>query len=93
VCRFDSCLSHQVTPRDSVTSPNTSTAEPNAKDSGEKTVGPGMPPLCHRNPSDEVGEALLELAHAWEKNRDAQELRRGLLDVLLALEVRQKGGA
>jgi hypothetical protein len=72
--------------RDSVTNPNTKAAGPNAKDSGEETVGAGMPPLCHRNPSDQVGEALLEAAYAWDENGDKQALRRTLLDLLMALE-------
>jgi hypothetical protein len=44
------------------------------------------PPKCHRYPSDEVAEALVELARGWSESHDRQGLRRALLDLLLRLE-------
>jgi hypothetical protein len=66
-------------------------AEGDARDADEAASGgvggdQEMPPLCHRNPSDELADALLELTRNWSETRDAQALRRALLAMLMRLE-------
>ena len=38
------------------------------------------------NHKDEIGSRLLEVLHRWERGRERQELRRGLLEALILLE-------